>query len=88
MPLVSIMREKVEEIANLGLKAFAIGAGDKEGFPEGATSVGERTASDQAIPCFLKISQWKLLTLFSVQVSLRIFCRIDKSALVLPAFPQ
>ena len=29
------MKHKVEKLSNLGLKAFAIGAGDKEGFTPG-----------------------------------------------------
>ena len=43
---------------------------------EDGTSVGDCAAADQAIPCFLKISKRKLLTLFRIQVNLRIFCRI------------
>ena len=40
MPLVLIMKDKDEELPNLGLKAFAIGTGDEKVFAEGAT-VGE-----------------------------------------------
>ena len=32
MLLVSMMKDKVEELSNLGLKAFSIGTGDKEDF--------------------------------------------------------
>ena len=44
--LVAKMKDKVEEVSKFVLKAFAIGAGDKEGFIEGATSVGNCTAAD------------------------------------------
>ena len=44
-PLVPIMKDQVEELLNLGCKAFAIGAGDEEVLVEG-TSVGDRTAVD------------------------------------------
>ena len=32
MLLVSKMKDKIEELSNLGLKAFSIGTGDKEDF--------------------------------------------------------
>ena len=40
------MKEKVEELSDVCLKAFAIGAGDKKGLTEGSISVGDRTAAD------------------------------------------
>ena len=46
MPLVLIMKDKVDELYNLdnlGLKAFAIGTRDEEVFTEGATIGGDRT---------------------------------------------
>ena len=39
MPLVSILKDQVEELSYLGHKVLAIGAGDKGGFSEGSTSV-------------------------------------------------
>ena len=53
-PLVSMMKDNVEELSNLGLKPFAIGTGDKEGLTEGSTSVSNRTGITAAIPCFLR----------------------------------
>ena len=46
------MKDKVDELSNLGLKAFSIGTGDKEGFTEGytCTSVGDHTAVDLLLP--------------------------------------
>ena len=43
-PLVPIMKDKVEELCNLGLIVFSSGTGDKEGFAKGSTSVSNRTA--------------------------------------------
>ena len=43
--LVSIMKEQVEELMLLGLKAFAIGAGDEEVLTE-CKSVGEGITAD------------------------------------------
>ena len=40
---MSIKKDKVEELSNLGFKAFALCSGDEEVFAEGATSVGNRT---------------------------------------------
>ena len=40
------MKDKVKELSYWDVKAFAISAGDKEGFFEGSTSVGYRTAAD------------------------------------------
>ena len=66
-PLVLIMEDKVKELSNLGLKAFAIGAGDEEVFAEDDSSVGdllEFVAQDyQAISCSWKR---KLPALFCV----------------------
>ena len=45
-PLVLIMKDKVEELSNLGLKAFAIVTGDEEVFAEGATLVDDRTVGE------------------------------------------
>lgn len=50
MLLVSIMKDKVDELSNLGLKAFSIRTGCKEGFTEGYTSVGDHTAVDLLLP--------------------------------------
>ena len=36
MPLVLIMKDKVEELTNIGIKTFAIGTGDEEVIDEGA----------------------------------------------------
>ena len=44
-------KDKVDELSNLGLKAFAIGAEDEEVFTEGATSVGDRTVSESFGVC-------------------------------------
>ena len=41
MPLVLIMKDKVEELSNIGIKTFAIGTGDEEAIDEGATTGGE-----------------------------------------------
>ena len=46
--LVSKMKAKVEELSKFGLKAFPIGSGDKEGFTEGDTSVGNCTAASKS----------------------------------------
>ena len=43
MPLVVIMKDKVEELSNIGIKTFAIGTGDEEVIDEGATTGGDRT---------------------------------------------
>ena len=40
--MVSIKKDKVEELSNLGFKVFALCSGDGEIFAEGATSVGDR----------------------------------------------
>ena len=42
LPLVLIMKDKVEELSNIGIKTFAIGTGDKEAIDEGATTGGDR----------------------------------------------
>ena len=44
-PLVSIMKDQVEELSNLARKVFTIDAGDEEVFVEG-TSVGDRIDVD------------------------------------------
>ena len=41
-----IKKDKVEELSNLGLKAFALCSGDGEVFAEGVTSVGDRTVAN------------------------------------------
>ena len=43
MLLMLIMKDKVEELSNIGIKMFAIGTGDKEVIDEGATTGGDRT---------------------------------------------
>ena len=40
------MKDKVKELSNLGLKAFAIGAEDEEVFAEDDSSVGDRTVGE------------------------------------------
>ena len=45
------MLDKVTLLSNLGLKAFAIGAGDKEVFPEDDTSVGDCTVGESFGVC-------------------------------------
>ena len=44
--LLVIMQDNNEGLSNLGLKAFAIGTGDKKVFAEGATIGGNRTVSE------------------------------------------
>ena len=46
MPLVLIMKDKVEELSNIGIKTFAIGTGDKEAIDEGATTGSNRTVGE------------------------------------------
>ena len=46
MPLVLIMKDKVEELSNIGIKTFAIGTGDEEVIDEGATTGGDRTVGE------------------------------------------
>ena len=46
MPLVLIMKNKVEELSNIGIKTFAIGTGDEEAIDEGATTGGDRTVDE------------------------------------------
>ena len=46
--LVSKRKDKVEDLSKFGLKAFPIGSGDKEGFTEGDTSVGNCTAASKS----------------------------------------
>ena len=46
MPLVLIMKDKVEELSNIGIKTFAIGTGDEEAIDEGATTGGDRTVGE------------------------------------------
>ena len=46
MPLVLIMKEKVEELSNIGIKTFAIGTGDEEVIDEGATTGGDSTVAE------------------------------------------
>ena len=41
-PLVLMTEDKVKELSNIGLKAFAIGAGDEEVFSEDDSSVSDR----------------------------------------------
>ena len=43
MPLVLIMKDKVEELSNIGI---AIGTGDEEVIDEGATTGGDRTVGE------------------------------------------
>ena len=50
-PLMLIMKDKVEELSNLGLKAFAIGTGDEEVFAEGASLVDDRTVGESFGVC-------------------------------------
>ena len=42
-PLVLLMKDKVKELSNVGLKAFAIGVWDEEVFAEDDSSIGNRT---------------------------------------------
>ena len=44
--LVLIMKDKVEELFNMGIKTFAIGTGDEEAIDEGATTGGDRTVAE------------------------------------------
>ena len=37
-----MLKDKVKELSNLGLKAYAIGAGDEEVFTDNDSSVGDR----------------------------------------------
>ena len=46
MPLVLIMKDKVEELSNIGIKTFAIGTRDEEAIDEGATIGGDRTVGE------------------------------------------
>ena len=46
-----IMKDKVKELSNLGLKAFAIGAGDEEVFAEDDSSIGDRTVGESFGVC-------------------------------------
>ena len=57
------MKDKVEELSNIGIKAFAIGTGDEEVIDEGATIGGDCTVGES----------WILLP----RSRAGIFCRID-----------
>ena len=46
MSLVLILKDKDEELSNLGLKAFIIGTGDEDVFAEGARLGGDRTVGE------------------------------------------
>ena len=46
MPLVLKMKDKVEELSNIGIKTFAIGTGDEEAIDGGATIGGDRTVGE------------------------------------------
>ena len=41
-----IIKGKVEELSNIGIKTFAIGTGDEEVIDEGATTGGDRTVGE------------------------------------------
>ena len=56
LPLVLIMKDKVKELSNC-IKVFAIGAGDKEVFAEGTTSVGDRTVGESFVICCLRVTR-------------------------------
>ena len=77
------MKDKVEELSNLGVKDSlnAIGAGD-EGFAEGATSFGDRTIGEVfevfcpwalVIPCFLKMLKTEITSTFLCSGELKNF---------------
>ena len=40
------LKDKVEELSNIGIKAFAIGTGDEEVIDEGATIGGDHTVGE------------------------------------------
>ena len=40
------MKDKVEELSNIGIKTFDIGTGDEEVIDEGATTGGDRTVDE------------------------------------------
>ena len=40
------MKDKVEELSNIGIKAFAIGTGDEEVIDDGATIGGDHTVGE------------------------------------------
>ena len=40
------MKDKVEELSNIGIKTFAIGTGDEEAIDEGATTGGDRMVGE------------------------------------------
>ena len=40
------MKDKVEELSNIGIKTFAIGTGEEEVIDEGATTGGDRTVCE------------------------------------------
>ena len=50
-PLMLIMKDKVKELSNLGIKAFAIGVGDEEVFADDGSSVGNRTVCESFGVC-------------------------------------
>ena len=50
-PLMLIMKDKVKELSNLGIKVFAIGNGDKEVFTDDSSSVGDCTVSESFGVC-------------------------------------
>ena len=50
-PLVLMLKDKVNELSNLGLKAFAIGAQDEEVFADNDSSVGDCTVGESFGVC-------------------------------------
>ena len=81
-PLVSFLKDKVVKLSNSGLKAFAIGAGEKEGFGKVVHVLHQSAIVPVLIfrSCFPPRSNksWKLTALFCVQASSRIFRRINR----------
>ena len=70
------MKDKVKELSNLGLKAFKIGAGDKEVFADDDSSVGDRTVGESFGVCcpgltsnFLFLGPQTLTTLPRIHLS-------------------
>ena len=66
--LVLTMEDKVKELSNLGLKVFAIGAGDEEVFADDDSSVGDCTVGESFGVCCPGLTS----TLLRLRISLHL----------------
>ena len=76
MPLVLIMKDKVEELSNIGIKTFAIGTGDEEVIDEGATTGGDRTVGESFGFCCPGVGISNHLVWIRVRVRVRVRVRL------------